>query len=78
MSSEPPDPSSLAVARDARRWLIGVSISLVFGLFGVVMALLGYWQRASPPAPNGAGMPAKRGQLPAAPRSDHRFVDRHR
>ncbi len=36
------DPFSAADARDSRRWLIGVGISLAFGLFGVVMALLAY------------------------------------
>jgi hypothetical protein len=40
----------LAAARDARRWLIGVSISVVFGLFGMVMALLGYLQGSRPGA----------------------------
>ncbi len=34
-------------ARDNRRWLIGVSISVAFGLFGVVMALLSYSHRSS-------------------------------
>ncbi len=40
-------------ARDNRRWLIGVSISVAFGLFGVVMALLSYSHRSSP-APGAA------------------------
>ena len=31
-----------------RRWFIGVAISLVFGLFGVVMALLAYADRNKP------------------------------
>jgi len=43
------DPST--AARDSRRWLIGVVISLVFGLFSVVMALLSYSTRATPAAP---------------------------
>jgi hypothetical protein len=34
-------------ARDNRRWLIGVCISVAFGLFGVVMALLSYSHRTS-------------------------------
>lgn len=33
-----------------RRWLIGISITVVFGIFGVVMALLAYSDRAKPPA----------------------------
>jgi hypothetical protein len=47
-------------ARDNRRWLIGVGISVAFGLFGVVMALLSY-SRHTPAA---AGAPAAHG--PAA------------
>jgi hypothetical protein len=69
----------LAVARDSRRWLIGITISLVFGLFGVVMALLGYLEGTRPAAPNGISSPAKRGQEPASPRrGDRRPGDRHR
>jgi hypothetical protein len=37
-------------ARDNRRWLIGVGISVAFGMFGVVMALLSYAHRSSPAA----------------------------
>jgi hypothetical protein len=33
-----------------RRWFIGIGISLVFGLFGAVMALLSYADRTTPPA----------------------------
>ena len=47
-------------ARDNRRWLIGVGISVAFGLFGVVMALLSY-SRYTPAA---AAVPAAHG--PAA------------
>jgi hypothetical protein len=41
-------------SRDNRRWQIGVAISLVFGLFGMLMALLNYTARApsSSPATN--------------------------
>ena len=35
---------------ESRRWLIGIGISVVFGLFGVVMALLNYSQKANDPA----------------------------
>jgi hypothetical protein len=45
------DPSAGTAARDSRRWLIGVVISLVFGLFSVVMALLSYSARSTPVAP---------------------------
>jgi hypothetical protein len=37
-------------APESRRWLIGIGISLFFGLFGVVMALLSYSQKAKDPA----------------------------
>jgi hypothetical protein len=37
-------------SRDSRRWQIGVAISLVFGLFGMLMALLNY----SAHAPSGS------------------------
>ncbi len=51
-------------ARDNRRWLIGVGISVAFGLFGVVMALLSYSRHSSSaataaPTP-AAGSPAQR------------------
>jgi hypothetical protein len=42
----PPNPSLLA----DRRWLIGISISLVFGIFGGVMTLLNYADRSRSPA----------------------------
>jgi len=78
MSSEPTDPTSLAAARDARRWLIGVSISVIFGLFGVVMALLGYLEGSRPAAAGGISAPAKRGQEPASPKREHRPGDRRK
>jgi hypothetical protein len=78
LSNEPADPASLAAARDARRWLIGVSISVVFGVFGMVMALLGYLEGSRPAPPGGITMPAKHGQEPASPRRDRRFGDRHK
>lgn len=54
-------------ARDNRRWLIGVCISVAFGLFGVVMALLSYSHHSSP----------KPAAAPAA-RSPGTSVDRDR
>ena len=53
---------SLLDARDNRRWLIGVGVSVGFGLFGVVMALLSYSHRAT--APSAVSAPAAHG--PAA------------
>ena len=47
-------------ARDNRRWLIGVGISLVFGLFSMIMALLSYSADTKPTAPPGAKTPAER------------------
>jgi hypothetical protein len=67
----------LAAARDARRWLIGVSISVIFGLFGVVMALLGYLEGKRPAAGGSIQEPAKR-QEPAASRRDHRQGERRK
>ncbi len=46
--------------RDDRRWLIGVGISVGFGLFGVVMALLSYSHRSSPASAPAARIPATR------------------
>lgn len=45
--------ASAALKRDSRRWRIGVTITLVFGIFGAVMALLSYSYitgRSTPPA----------------------------
>jgi hypothetical protein len=84
VSSEQPnvsddrDDSASAAARDARRWLIGVGISLAFGLFGVVMALLSYIERTSPAAPSGVNVPARRAEEPAAPRRERRQSERHK
>lgn len=51
-----------------RRWLIGVGITLVFGVFGAVMALLSYTAHGSAPSPAaaaaGAAAPAP---APASP-----------
>jgi hypothetical protein len=46
--------SARSDARAQRRWLIGLSITVVFGIFGAVMALLAYTNgsrgRATTPA----------------------------
>jgi hypothetical protein len=42
---QPPGPNP----REDRRWLIGMAISLFFGLFGAVMALLNYSERTKTP-----------------------------
>jgi hypothetical protein len=62
-------------ARDNRRWLIGVGISVAFGLFGVVMALLSY-SRHTPAA---ATAPAARGPAAGtAPRAPSDSATRER
>jgi len=61
MTTNPNDPVSAAEARDNRRWLIGVGISVSFGLFGVVMALLAYSERTKSPAQPAAHAPGPRG-----------------
>jgi hypothetical protein len=77
MTTNPNDPVSAADARDSRRWLIGVGISLVFGLFGVVMALLAYSERTRASAQPGAHAPSPRGaEAQPAKRIDRRR-DRH-
>lgn len=50
---------------DQRRWLIGIGISVAFGLFGVVMALLSYSDRTKPGATPAAATAAP--AIPAAP-----------
>lgn len=42
MSSERDVTASGANARADRRWLIGIVITLLFGIFGAVMAVLSY------------------------------------
>lgn len=51
MSTDRDESSSRADGREHRRWLIGLGISLIFGLFGVVMALLSYSQKTNRSAP---------------------------
>ncbi len=72
MSNNQGDPFSAADARDSRRWLIGVGISLAFGLFGVVMALLAYSERSNTSAPAAAKPPAAKGPTQAEPNKDVR------
>ena len=55
-------------AADQRRWLIGIGITVVFGLFGVVMTLLSYSDRTKPRAtPAGATAATVVPAAPAAP-----------
>jgi hypothetical protein len=59
--------------RNDRRWLIGVGISVVFGTFGVVMALLDYLHRtaSAPPATGTAHRGAAGAPPPAVTPVDH-------
>lgn len=48
MSTAPDVPGS--DARAHRRWLIGIGITVVFGIFGAIMALLAYTKISAPAA----------------------------
>jgi hypothetical protein len=60
MSSDRDAPASRKSARESRRWLIGVGISLVFGIFSMVMAVLSYSPKASSTARPARNDPAAR------------------
>ena len=70
MSTNGEEPPAAIQAGDNRRWFIGIGISVVFGLFSGVMALLSYFagaQSTAHPAPKapaarGAAEPARRGK----------------
>jgi hypothetical protein len=68
MSSTSDERAPARDPRESRRWLIGIAISVFFGLFGVVMALLSYSERGKPSAtgagaaPRGAVEPAQQGR----------------
>lgn len=58
-----------------RRWLIGIGISIAFGLFGAVMALLSYADRNEKHAPLGAPAataPATTGEAASKPEPNGR------
>ena len=63
MRSKPGEP---AVDVEHRRWLIGLAISVSFGLFGAVMAWLSYSARTRPVSPAAAqvGAPSNGGADP--------------
>jgi hypothetical protein len=77
MSAERDGDSARVDARDNRRWLIGLGISVAFGLFGVVMALLSYAERLRPAVGPATNAPAKRGSEPARPQRERNRSDRH-
>lgn len=58
MPTDLQDPTRAKLdARASRRWMIGILITVVFGAFGVVMAVLSYMDRDRP-APAGASSPS--------------------
>jgi hypothetical protein len=61
MSTNGGERTSTTHALGDRRWLIGIGISVVFGLFSGVMALLSYFAGAEPTAPPAPRAPAARG-----------------
>lgn len=79
--SDPATPSS--DDRAQRRWFIGIAITLLFGMFGAVMAVLAYTNNSSAPAASGAarGTAPSPGSAATAvpaekPDRDHRGKDR--
>lgn len=58
MTTQQDDAARRAEATSQRRWLIGVAITVVFGGFGVVMALLSYADHTKAPTP-GASSPSR-------------------
>ena len=50
MSTKDEETAPRTQAPENRRWLVGIGITVFFGLFGVVMALLSYSHRANDPA----------------------------
>ncbi len=68
MTDPAPPRATRADALADRRWLIGIGVTILFGLFGVVMALLAYRDRTPSPAagePPAAGAPLGATQQPA-------------
>jgi len=78
MTTNNNDPLSAADVRDGRRWLIGLGISLAFGLFGVVMALLAYSERTKASAPPTARVPTRPVPVVEPERDLRRKRDRHK
>jgi hypothetical protein len=62
MSTKGDEASPAINAPEQRRWLIGIGISLLFGIFGAVMAVLSYSERTKASAPPG-------GTVTVAPRT---------
>lgn len=76
-----PDNNAARAARahdaEHRRWLIGIGISIAFGTFGAVMALLSYRARSQPPTPSSV-QAAKSVSEKADPRRSRHRVDTDR
>lgn len=68
MTSNADEPSPKPNSADNRRWLIGICISLAFGIFSAVMAWLNYADRTkATPASQRPSAPAVADPRPAAP-----------
>ena len=53
-----------------RRWLIGIAITVTFGVFGAVMAVLAYTRSTPTPTPARGPVTAPAVKAPAAPKPD--------
>lgn len=79
MSPQSPEKRADGEARDGRRWLIGIAITVLFGVFGMVMALLSYSDRQKPRAPGVAPATSAARESPDRPtRKDERRKDRNK
>lgn len=78
MTTSKKEPVSAADARDSRRWLIGLGISVGFGLFGVVMTLLAYSERTKPTAPPAVKAASPQGAVVQPEQDVRRRRERHK
>lgn len=63
----PMESNSTSSTLTDRRWLIGIGITLAFGIFGVVMSILSYSDRNASPAPLAAPTVTAGPTAPAGP-----------
>jgi hypothetical protein len=71
MSTQRDTTSASSDSSARRRWLIGLTITVLFGIFGAVMAVLAYRNSTiTPPAPARTTAPAPTESAPAAPTPD--------
>lgn len=67
MTRDADEPSAKPNPADHRRWLIGICISLAFGIFSAVMAWLSYAERTRDPQPQQRRAAPAAEPAPAAP-----------